>query len=200
MRWVSQAVEVPGLTTTGTPDSRAGAAFSHRPQLGKLKALMNSASRAWAQHVLRLEQRVLAQALGLAVEQVLALAQALAELGVVGQRVDAAVDVDRRVVSHRAAVGGGDLVIGVAPGLQHLHRLGQQGRARSPGRAAPRRLLAREGEAGAQVQAGGVHAHQLMAQHGVEQRRAGAAAGDPAAAEVVGEAVRWVLMRWLSCG
>jgi hypothetical protein len=43
MRCVSQAVAVAGLTTTGTPDSSAGAAFSHRPQLGKLKALMNSA-------------------------------------------------------------------------------------------------------------------------------------------------------------
>ena len=44
MRWVSQAVAVAGLTITGTPESRAGAAFSHRPQLGKLKALMNSAT------------------------------------------------------------------------------------------------------------------------------------------------------------
>ena len=43
MRCVSQAVAVAGLTTTGTPDSSAGAAFSHRPQDGKLKALMNSA-------------------------------------------------------------------------------------------------------------------------------------------------------------
>ena len=41
---VSQAVAVAGFTTTGTPDSRAGAAFSHRPQPGKLKALMKSAS------------------------------------------------------------------------------------------------------------------------------------------------------------
>ena len=44
MRWVSQAVAVAGLMITGTPESRAGAAFSHRPQLGKLKALMNSAT------------------------------------------------------------------------------------------------------------------------------------------------------------
>jgi hypothetical protein len=44
MRWVSQAVEVPGLTMTGTPESNAGAAFSHSPQAGKLKALMNSAT------------------------------------------------------------------------------------------------------------------------------------------------------------
>ncbi len=44
MRCVSHAVAVAGLTTTGTPESSAGAAFSHRPQLGKLKALMNSAS------------------------------------------------------------------------------------------------------------------------------------------------------------
>ena len=44
MRWVSQAVAVAGFTMTGTPDSSAGAAFSHRPQLGKLNALMNSAT------------------------------------------------------------------------------------------------------------------------------------------------------------
>ena len=44
MRWVSQAVAVAGLTMTGTPDSNAGAAFSHRPQAGKLKALMNKAT------------------------------------------------------------------------------------------------------------------------------------------------------------
>ena len=44
MRWVSQAVTVPGLTTTGTPESSAGPAFSHKPQLGKLNALINRAS------------------------------------------------------------------------------------------------------------------------------------------------------------
>ena len=44
MRWVNQAVEVAGLMMTGTPDNKAGAAFSHKPQLGKLKALMNNAT------------------------------------------------------------------------------------------------------------------------------------------------------------
>ena len=44
MRCVSQAVAVAGLMMTGTPESRAGAAFSHRPQEGKLKALMKRAS------------------------------------------------------------------------------------------------------------------------------------------------------------
>ena len=44
MRWVNQAVAVAGLMMTGTPDSNAGAAFSQRPQLGKLNALMNSAT------------------------------------------------------------------------------------------------------------------------------------------------------------
>ena len=63
MRCVSQAVAVAGLTITGTPDSSAGAAFSHRPQLGKLNALMKSATpRVGYLHMLRLEQRVLAQA------------------------------------------------------------------------------------------------------------------------------------------
>ena len=44
MRWVNHAVAVAGLMITGTPDNKAGAAFSHRPQLGKLKALMNNAT------------------------------------------------------------------------------------------------------------------------------------------------------------
>ena len=44
MRCVSQAVDVAGLTMTGTPESRAGAAFSHSPQDGKLNALMSSAT------------------------------------------------------------------------------------------------------------------------------------------------------------
>ena len=44
MRCVSHAVAVAGLTMTGMPDNRAGAAFSHSPQAGKLKALMNSAT------------------------------------------------------------------------------------------------------------------------------------------------------------
>src|SRR3546814_14851197 len=35
--WASQAVAVAGLTTIGTPDSSAGAAFSHSPQDGNLK-------------------------------------------------------------------------------------------------------------------------------------------------------------------
>ena len=43
MRCVSHAVAVAGFTITGTPESRAGAAFSHSPHDGKLKALMNSA-------------------------------------------------------------------------------------------------------------------------------------------------------------
>ena len=44
MRCVSHAVAVAGLTITGTPESSAGAAFSHKPQDGKLNALMNSAT------------------------------------------------------------------------------------------------------------------------------------------------------------
>ncbi len=44
MRCVSQAVAVAGFTITGTPESSAGAAFSHSPHEGKLKALMKSAT------------------------------------------------------------------------------------------------------------------------------------------------------------
>ncbi len=44
MRCVSHAVAVAGLMITGTPDSSAGAAFSHNPHDGKLNALMKSAT------------------------------------------------------------------------------------------------------------------------------------------------------------
>src|SRR5271155_6115494 len=53
--WVSQAVGDAGFTTMGTPASKAGAAFSHRPQAGKLKALMKMAApfagsrKCWAE-------------------------------------------------------------------------------------------------------------------------------------------------------
>ncbi|SIK38765.1 Uncharacterised protein [Mycobacteroides abscessus subsp. abscessus] len=40
---VSHAVAVAGFTTSGTPASKAGAAFSRKPQLGKLNALINNA-------------------------------------------------------------------------------------------------------------------------------------------------------------
>ena len=79
------------------------------------------------QHMLRLEQRVFAQAHHVGVYQMVALAQRFAEFGVSAQGKDAAVNVHRRVVLHRAAVGGGDLVIGVAVGLQHLDGGAQQG-------------------------------------------------------------------------
>jgi hypothetical protein len=71
--------------------------------------------------------------------------------------------------------------------LQHLDGGGQQGRALAVGERAQRGAagVAGEGEAGAQVEPRRVDAHQLVAQHGIEQRRAGALAGDPAAAEMI---------------
>ena len=50
MRWVSHAVAVAGLASTGTPESSAGAAFSHSPHAGKLKALIRIATprNGWA--------------------------------------------------------------------------------------------------------------------------------------------------------
>src|SRR5258708_35204094 len=44
IRCVSQAVGEAGFTTTGTPESNAGAAFSHSPQAGKLNALRKTAA------------------------------------------------------------------------------------------------------------------------------------------------------------
>ena len=41
---VSQAVGEAGFTTMGTPESSAGAAFSQKPQAGKLNALMKTAA------------------------------------------------------------------------------------------------------------------------------------------------------------
>jgi hypothetical protein len=56
--------------------------------------------------VLALEERVLAQARRLAVQQVAPVAQAGAQLGVGAQGEEAAVDVHGRVVLDGAAVGG----------------------------------------------------------------------------------------------
>ncbi len=44
IRWARIAEEVAGLVRTGTPASSATAAFSNRPQAGKLKALMCTAT------------------------------------------------------------------------------------------------------------------------------------------------------------
>src|SRR5260370_16732282 len=44
IRCVTQAVGEAGFTRTGTPESSAGAAFSQRPQAGKLNALINTAA------------------------------------------------------------------------------------------------------------------------------------------------------------
>jgi len=118
MRWVNQAVVVAGLTMTGTPDNRAGAAFSHKPHEGKLKALMNKATPRVGVHVLRLKQDVFGQSSGLAVVQKMHIAQTLAHLGVGAQGVNATVHVHRGVVFHGTAVGGGDVVVGIAVGLQ----------------------------------------------------------------------------------
>ncbi|MNT26334.1 hypothetical protein D3C72_1619000 [compost metagenome] len=139
--------------------------------------------------MLRLEQRILAQPRGLAVKQVAAVAERIAQLCVCAQRKDAAIDIDCGIVLHGAAVRGGNLVIGIAVGLQHLDEVGQQRGALAVGQRAQRgtALLAREGKAGGEVQAGRVDPHQFIAQHGIEQRRAGTAAGLPFAAEIVGK-------------
>jgi hypothetical protein len=81
-------------------------------------------------HVLALEQRVFAQAGGVAIGQVVRSPKPSPSLGVGAQREDAAVHVHGGVVFDRAAVGGGDLVIGIAVGLQHLdHGRQHAGRA-----------------------------------------------------------------------
>ncbi|MCY1309850.1 hypothetical protein D9M70_599860 [compost metagenome] len=139
--------------------------------------------------MLGLEHRVLGHADALAVEQQLGVAQGLALLGEVAQGEDATIDVHRRVLGGGAAVGGGDLVIGVAVRLEHLHDLAQQRGALpvsecSQGGTA---LFACEGKTFGQVQPGAAHAHQRRAQHRVEQRAAVAGAVLPAAGEEIGK-------------
>jgi hypothetical protein len=132
--------------------------------------------------VLRLEHGILAQACGLTVEQVAPVAQRVGQPRIRRQRVDRTVDVDGRVVLHGAAVGGGDVVVGIAVRLQHLHHLGQQLAAPAVGEGAQRgaAVLAGVGVAGRHVQALGVHADQLGAQDRIDQRRAATLAGLPA--------------------
>ena len=141
------------------------------------------------EHVLRRKQRVFAQAGGLAIAHEVAVAQRFAQLGVGAQREDGAVNVHRRVGFDGAAVGGGDVVVGVAVGLQHLDRRCQQGSAFAVAQGAQGSAAVRAGKVKTahQVQAGGVHAHQFGPQHGVGQRGACAAAVLPLATQVVGK-------------
>jgi hypothetical protein len=74
-------------------------------------------------------------------------------------------------------------------GLQHLDDRGQQARALAVGEGAQRGAAAVAGEAegAVQVEPGGVDPRQFGAEHRIDERRAGAAAGLPAAGDVVGE-------------
>ena len=104
--WLSQTVEEAGFASIGMPASSAQAAFSQRPQLGKLKALMCTATpwrgvsrwRPW-------KFSAFASRTGFSVEQGLGRAEAGAEPGVIFQRADAAVDVDRGVDLGVAGIG-----------------------------------------------------------------------------------------------
>ena len=139
--------------------------------------------------MLGLEQRILAKPCHFAVEQVVAVAKRLAHLGIGAQCEDAAVYVDGRVILHGAAVGGCNLVVGVAIGLKQLaggaEQCGTLPVAQPPqGRAA---LLARKREACCQVKPAGVHANQFIAKDRIQQRCAGTGTGLPTTAEKVGE-------------
>ena len=139
--------------------------------------------------MLGLKGRVFGHADALAVEQQLGVAQGRALLGVVAQGEDGAVDVHTRVFGHGAAVGGGDLVVGVAVGLQHFGDFCQKGCALAIAQGAQRRaaLFAGKGKALGQVDARARYAGQFGAQHRVKHRGAFACAGLPAACEKVGE-------------
>ena len=86
--------------------------------------------------MLRLEHRLLAKLHGIAVAQRANVAERIAPLRVLAQREDGSVDVDCRIILHSARVRGGDLVIAVAIGLQHLHDGGQQAGALAIGQRA----------------------------------------------------------------
>jgi hypothetical protein len=153
-----------------------------------LNALMNRRHAACGHlHVLALEQRVFAQAGRVAIGQVVHITQAVAQFGVGAQREDAAVHIHRGVVLDRAAVGGGNVVIGIAVGLQHFHGLGQQGGALFVGECAQggTAFFAGEAEGLGQIDAGGVDAYQFGAENGVEQGGARAGACLPAASDEV---------------
>ena len=139
--------------------------------------------------MLRLEQRVFAQTHHVGVHQVVAPAQRFAQFGVGTQGKVAAVNIDCRVIFYRAAVGGGDVVIGVAIGLQDLDGRRQHGGALAVAQRAQRGAsgVAGKGKAFGQIQPGGVHPHQRRAQHGVRQGSARTGAMRPLAAKVVGK-------------
>ena len=111
MRCATSADAVAGLLSTGMPASSATAAFSARPQAGKLKALTCTATPVrGTQDVLAVEARVARERDAFAVREHLHLAQLLAQVGVRGQREDRAVHVELRVDARVAAVGDGEVL------------------------------------------------------------------------------------------
>jgi hypothetical protein len=129
MRWVSQAVAGGGFDDDGHARQQGRGRLLPQAPRGKVEGVDEQRHAACGHlHVLALEQRVFAQAGRVAIGQVVHVTQTVAQFGVGAQREDAAVHVHRSVVLDRAAVGGGDVVIGIAVGLQHLHGLRPAGR------------------------------------------------------------------------
>ena len=136
-----------------------------------------------------LERAVLAQLHRRAVGQAARRAELRAPPGVLRERVERAVDVDRRIVAGGARVAQRDVVVGIALALQHLGDARKLCRTFSVGERAQCSAAAgaRESEAGGQVEPCARDAHELGAEHRIEQRRAAAGARLPAALEVVVE-------------
>src|SRR5215831_9749928 len=172
MACASSAVAEAGLARIGTPAMSDTAAFSHSPQLGKLKALMWTATpRRGAIKVDGLIVLSLGEPHRLFVEQHARIAQPATESGVIFQRADAAVDVDRRVRLGVAGIGDGDLLIARAVSDQHVghgaDELAALGIAQASQAALP--LLAREFERSFKIDALRRNRRQLVAFDRIDQ-------------------------------
>ncbi len=134
MRWATRAELVAGLLTTGIPARRAQAAFSARPQAGKLNALMWTATPwrgTW--RCCPWKRGRAPEGNALAVHEDLRLAQGLAELGVGREREDGAVHVELGVPAGVAAARDREVEQLVAVGGERV------GTWPSASRPAPRR-------------------------------------------------------------
>jgi hypothetical protein len=109
MRCATSEDDVAGLLRTGMPARRATAAFSARPQAGKLNALMWTATPVRGTRMCWPWKRGLRARGCHAIREHIDLAQLLAQIGVGGQGEDRAVHVELRVRPRVAAVGDGEV-------------------------------------------------------------------------------------------
>jgi hypothetical protein len=121
IRCATMAELVAGLLTTGTPARIATAAFSAKPQAGKVEGVdVHGHAAARHRDVLAVEARRTAELDPLAVHHEAGVAQRLSDLGIRRKRERRAVHVELGVAACVSAVAHGQVQDLVAVGLDHV--------------------------------------------------------------------------------